>query len=102
MRAGSINVEGGLLALPEPDASGVGSFKGVPYAAPPVGLLRWRAPQPVRPWPGVRRSDAFGPNSLQGVVFSDIDLRWRSGFPGGLPLSHRLDAGARRWSGRCL
>ena len=73
MASGSIAVEGGLLALPEPAASGVRNFKGVPYAAAPVGDLRWRPPQPLEPWSGVRRSDVFGPNSIQGIVFSDID-----------------------------
>ena len=36
-------------------------YKGIPYAAPPVGQLRWRAPQPVAPWEGVRKADHFGP-----------------------------------------
>ncbi|MBX9588663.1 MAG: carboxylesterase/lipase family protein [Hyphomonadaceae bacterium] len=35
------------------------AFKGIPFAAPPVGELRWRAPKPADPWPGVRRGDAF-------------------------------------------
>ena len=74
MSVGSISIDGGLLALSEPAASGVRSFKGIPYAAPPVGPLRWRPPQPVAPWAGVRRSDVFGSNSLQGMVFDDIDV----------------------------
>jgi para-nitrobenzyl esterase len=73
MTAGSISIDGGLLALSGPAASGVRCFKGIPYAAPPVGALRWRPPQPVTPWSGVRRSDAFGRNSIQGMVFDDID-----------------------------
>ncbi len=36
-------------------------FRGLPYAAAPVGPLRWRAPEPPPPWPDVRRADAFGP-----------------------------------------
>lgn len=36
-------------------------FRGLPYAAPPVGPLRWRAPQPVPPWAGVRSATRFGP-----------------------------------------
>ncbi len=46
-------------------ADGVTSFKGIPFAAPPVGNLRWRAPQPVRPWSGIRRADHFGPRCMQ-------------------------------------
>jgi len=69
----SLSLESGALAVPASDWNGVRSYKGIPYAAPPLGPLRWRAPQPVAPWNGVRRSDAFGPNSLQGVVFGDID-----------------------------
>ena len=41
------------------------TFKGIPYAAPPVGNLRWRAPQPAAPWPGVRRTTAYGPACIQ-------------------------------------
>ena len=75
MTAKSLSVESGALAIPEPDANGVRAYKGVPYAAPPIGRLRWRPPQPVPPWAGVRPVSAFGPNSLQGVVFDDIDPR---------------------------
>ncbi len=41
------------------------SWKGIPYAAPPVGDLRWRAPQPARPWSGVREANRFGPGCPQ-------------------------------------
>ena len=40
---------------------GVVSFKGVPFATPPVGKLRWRPPQPVKPWRSVRAADKHGP-----------------------------------------
>ncbi len=70
-----LTIETGNLARGEADAAGVWSFKGIPYAAPPVGELRWRAPRPVTPWSGVRTADTFGPNSMQGPVFDDIDPR---------------------------
>jgi para-nitrobenzyl esterase len=41
------------------------SFKGIPFAASPVGKLRWRAPQPVKPWRGVRNEAPFGPACVQ-------------------------------------
>jgi para-nitrobenzyl esterase len=73
MTAKGLSIEGGALALPEPDAGRVRAYKGVPYAAPPIGPLRWRPPEPVPAWTGVRPTSAFGPNSLQGVVWGDID-----------------------------
>jgi para-nitrobenzyl esterase len=47
---------------------GIASFKGIPFAAPPVGELRWRAPQPVKPWQGIRLADTFAPGPMQPVV----------------------------------
>jgi len=41
-------------------SSGVRSFKGIPYAAPPVGDLRWKEPQPAAKWDGVKKADTFG------------------------------------------
>jgi para-nitrobenzyl esterase len=43
-------------------------YKGVPFAAPPVGELRWREPQPVQPWQGVRKAVAFAPACMQTGV----------------------------------
>jgi len=46
--------------------NGLTIYKGVPFAAPPVGALRWRAPQPAAKWDGVRRADKFAPEPIQG------------------------------------
>jgi para-nitrobenzyl esterase len=59
----TVHVQGGTL---EGAVSGdVLSFKGIPYAASPIGTLRWRAPQPVKPWKGVRQATAFGHDCVQ-------------------------------------
>lgn len=60
---GNVKVEGGLIS--GITADGVTSYKGIPFAAPPVGDLRWKAPQPVVAWDGVRKCDDFGPDCPQ-------------------------------------
>ena len=72
--AANLPIESGALAIPDPDASGVRVYKGIPYAAPPIGPLRWRPPEPVAAWTGVRPTRAFGSHSVQGIVWDDIDL----------------------------
>ncbi len=59
-------VTGGTVAGTVVD--GVSEFKGIPFAAPPVGELRWKAPRPVTPWHGVRQTVAFGPACIQNAV----------------------------------
>ncbi len=46
-------------------ADGVTSFKGIPFAAPPVGDLRWKAPQPAKAWIGIKKADAYAPGCVQ-------------------------------------
>jgi len=54
------------------EKSGVISFKGIPFGAPPVGEFRWREPQPVKNWDGVLKADHFGPRAMQTAVFGDM------------------------------
>ncbi|HTO07034.1 MAG TPA: carboxylesterase/lipase family protein [Myxococcota bacterium] len=51
---------------------GLSIFRGIPFAAPPVGALRWRAPEPAAPWSGVRDCTAFGACAPQNVVALDM------------------------------
>ena len=48
--------------------NGVAVYLGVPFAAPPVGDLRWRAPQPVAAWTGARNADSFAPACMQNPI----------------------------------
>lgn len=47
-------------------------FKGVPFAVPPIGELRWKAPQPVEPWEGVYKADHFAPIAMQSPYKNDM------------------------------
>jgi len=47
--------------------AGLKVFRGIPFAAPPVGDLRWRAPQPAARWEGMRPADKFAPQCLQAI-----------------------------------
>jgi len=55
--------------------NGVKTFLGVPFAAPPVGNLRWKAPQPASAWQGVRAAKEFGPDPMQPNIFGDMNFR---------------------------
>src|SRR5689334_14857230 len=55
--------------------SGIRVFRGIPFAAPPVGDLRWKAPQPVKNWTGVRQAVDFGPNCMQRPIYGDMEFR---------------------------
>ncbi|HEY6899478.1 MAG TPA: carboxylesterase family protein, partial [Puia sp.] len=57
------------------EKSGVRSFRGIPFAAPPVGELRWAAPQPVKSWTGIRKADHFAAMGIQPAIYSDMVFR---------------------------
>jgi para-nitrobenzyl esterase len=58
-----VKVEGGLVQGMSED--GLTVYRGIPFAAPPVGDLRWRAPQPAAKWEGVRQATKFAPGPMQ-------------------------------------
>ncbi|HEX9219379.1 MAG TPA: carboxylesterase family protein, partial [Gemmatimonadaceae bacterium] len=71
--AGSVRVTIDTGTLEGLDTAGVTVFRGIPYAAPPVGELRWRPPQPAKHWSGVRDASKLGHNCVQHQPYSDID-----------------------------
>jgi para-nitrobenzyl esterase len=73
-----LEIEGGKIQGVESSVKGVYIYKGIPFAAPPVGDLRWKEPQPVIPWEGVKLADTFGPGSVQ--VNHDASNPWTSEF----------------------
>lgn len=60
-----LNIQGGQIKGVETPTKGVVVYKGIPFAAPPVGKLRWREPQPVVPWKGVKTANAYGAAAMQ-------------------------------------
>ena len=71
----TIKVAGGMLEGTRDRVTGVRSFKGIPFAEPPVGDLRWKPPAPPRPWTGVRGAGEFGNRPMQNQVFGDMSFR---------------------------
>ena len=67
--ADEVKVTGGVIEGTVGTDPSVRLFKGVPFAAPPVGTLRWTPPQPVPPWKGVRKADEWGTRCMQGTMF---------------------------------
>jgi para-nitrobenzyl esterase len=69
--ADPVKVSGGLIE--GASENGLTVYRGIPFAAPPVGGLRWKAPQPVAAWSGVRKTAEFGPACMQGerTLFPD-------------------------------
>ncbi|HEV9035194.1 MAG TPA: carboxylesterase family protein [Puia sp.] len=82
--------------------SGVRSFKGIPYAAPPIGQLRWKEPQDGADWTGVRVCDRFGPRAMQPPIYSDMVFRSAGMSEDCLYLNVWAPAGASPGGGRKL
>src|ERR1035438_8640710 len=73
--ADRVRLANGIVEGTGPQASGVREFKGIPFAEPPIGALRWSPPQPVKNWSGVRQATGFGPRCMQQPIFGDMNFR---------------------------
>jgi para-nitrobenzyl esterase len=75
-----VQVTGGMITgtLTLQWTPGVRLYRGIPYAAPPVGNLRWRPPQPVVPWTGIKAADHFGSACMQAPTDTEGNA-WREG-----------------------
>ena len=90
-----VKTAAGLVSGTAGSAAGVTAYLGIPYAAPPVGDLRWREPQPAAAWQGVKQATSFGTSCMQQQArfapavdrgVHDPERRRR-----GLSLAQRLD-----------
>ena len=70
-----VQIENGIIEGNYDTHTGMQTYFGVPFAKPPVGELRWKAPQPLDPWTGVKETKAFGPRPMQTMVFGDMKSR---------------------------
>lgn len=70
-----VRIDAGMVEGSASADQAIRTFTGIPFAAPPVGNYRWKAPQPVQPWEGVRKATAFGARCMQGGQFNDMVFR---------------------------
>lgn len=68
-------VENGVIEGNYDTKSGIQTYFGIPFAKPPVGNLRWKAPQPVENWKGIKETKKFAARPMQTVVFGDMNSR---------------------------
>ena len=61
-----VRIDAGTISGTTGASGEIRAFKGIPFAAPPIGAARWKAPQPVPHWDGVRKAEEFGPRCMQG------------------------------------
>src|SRR5260370_42585894 len=72
--ADRVRISNGVIEGSGAQRSGVRVFKGIPFAQPPTGVLRWKEPQPVTNWDGARQAIQFGPRCMQAPIFGDLGL----------------------------
>lgn len=70
-----VKIENGIIEGNYDTKAGLQEYFGIPFAKPPVGDLRWKAPQPLDDWPGILQTKKFAARPVQGIVFGDMDSR---------------------------
>jgi para-nitrobenzyl esterase len=109
-----VRTDSGLIEGTASADGRISVFKGIPYAAPPIGELRWKPPQPVARWQGVRTTTTFGARCVQGRIYDDMIFRdemnedclylnvWRTPSGHGVDLRRRVPGriGIRAAAGR--
>ncbi len=70
-----VTIENGTIEGNYDTHTGIQRYFGIPFAKPPVGELRWKAPQPLTNWDGVKETKVFGPRPIQTMVFGDMKSR---------------------------
>ena len=64
-------IENGTIEGNYDTQTGIQTYFGIPFAKPPVGELRWKAPQALENWQGVKETKKFGPRPMQTIVWGD-------------------------------
>ena len=70
-----VTLQNGIIEGLYDTHSDIQKYFGIPFAKPPVGELRWKAPQPLDAWTGVKETKEFGPRPIQAMVFGDMKSR---------------------------
>lgn len=68
-------IEHGIIEGNYDTKTGIQTYFGIPFAQPPVGALRWKAPQPLAKWTGVKQTKTFGPRPMQKLIWGDMNSR---------------------------
>ncbi|PZX52748.1 para-nitrobenzyl esterase [Algoriphagus ratkowskyi] len=68
-------INNGMISGSYDTKTGIQKFFGIPFAKPPVGELRWKAPQSLDNWSGIKETKRFGPRAIQAPVFGDMDFK---------------------------
>lgn len=70
-----VKIDNGVIEGNYDTKTGIQKYFGIPFAKPPIGNLRWKAPQALDNWTGVKITKEFGPRPMQKVVFGDMNSR---------------------------